>query len=137
MIPVTRNHAERARMMAALEPYEQRLRELKRAATTAHHLLMAVSEERRELISERNRLKSYVDANASIDNRTNPQGLPALDEHASVRNARLDLAALERRLQEVEKLYSEAQDAWRPQCQLVTRCEEFLNDHGPRLAARA
>ena len=123
------------RKAAALEPWESRLRQLRRAGKASHAALGRLYEEQRTLRSERGDLMSYI--GSVTDGRF---GDPVTEIKPSdsppLARARLQLAEVDRLIQNVEAGIQAAQADWRPQIALITSCEEWLSANGARIAAR-
>lgn len=114
----------------SVEPYEMRLRDIKRQAKAAHQALLGLSGDRLALLTERRQIQVQIDR-WEYTREVNRQQAADPPELAGYK---LDLQSVERRLAEVEAAYEAAQEVWQPQCALVTACEEWLDNNAARLA---
>ncbi|WP_296700355.1 hypothetical protein [Thiocapsa sp. UBA6158] len=132
MISAPLTLAQKQARAAKLEPYEMRLRELRRAAKGAHAALSGLIGERLALHQERQDLARYI-AQWGVDLQRNPR-VPGTPEDPKLAGARIDLKMVEQRLAELETAIESAQAAWKPQIKLLTACEEWLEDNTGRIA---
>ncbi|QVL46758.1 MAG: hypothetical protein KFB96_13385 [Thiocapsa sp.] len=121
---------ERKRERAAkIAPYEEQLRRLRREAKGAHAALTRLWDERRELLHEVQTLRAWL-GTATYVRAINP---PKRDDTPQIAGVKLDLEYAEKRLAELDAAIAEAQAAWRPQSQLISRSEEWLQANTSRL----
>lgn len=122
------------RKAAAREPWESRLRQLRRAAKASHAALGRLYEELRTLRSERGDLLTYIES-ATEGRFGDPVTEIRPTDPPSLARARLQLGEVDRLIHGVEASIEVAQAEWRPQLALVTTCEEWLSANGERIAA--
>lgn len=122
------------RKAAAREPWEARLRQLRRAAKASHAALGRLYEEQRTLRNERGELMAYIES-VTEGRFGDPVTEVKPTDSPPLARARLQLADVERLIQNVEVAIAEAQAEWNPQIALVTACEQWLSANGDRIAA--
>lgn len=122
------------RKAAAREPWEARLRQLRRAAKASHAALNRSYEEQRTLRNERGELMAYIES-VTEGRFGDPVTEVKPTDSPPLARARLQLAEVDRLIQNVEAGIQAAQAEWHPQIALVTACEEWLSANGDRIAA--
>ncbi|MFB1488406.1 MULTISPECIES: hypothetical protein [unclassified Thiocapsa] len=123
--------ADRKDRELRLEPFEARLRTLRRQAKSAHADLLALTEERVNAYTERRELRGHIGL-WTEDRRINP---PPEAEPPHLQELRLELASVERRITELDEAIEAAEAAWQPQGALIFSCEQWLEQHADRIAA--
>lgn len=122
--------AEKARRSEILEPWERQLKALRRGATSAHAALMHISDERVSAMRERGDLVRHIEREGLADPRDRD------NEREVAKSARFDLAQLQQRIAELDRELEIARAAWAPQCALLSRCEEWMDQNSDAIVAR-